>query len=759
MNSLLRTLGHAALAMLLSLPALAFEPGWWWNPAQSGRGFSIESQGSSLFMAGYLYADDGRATWLVSGGPMTDATSYSGPLVSYQGGQSLTGAYQPAAIANGNAGTLTLRFTDPTHATLTWPGGTMAIERFVFGGGGSTFLPETVWWWNPAESGRGFAIEVQGSTLVMAGYMYDAAGNPTWYVSSGPMASATLYRGNWEQYRDGQTLAGAYRPPTAAGSAGSVTLQFTSRTTANLTLPNGRQVALSRFAFAPPVALAPSSALAQQCAAPRPATAINPATRRPYGDKQASVTSENSWIRSFVNETYLWYAEVPPVDPATYAVGTTVPYVQPSNNARSSRVLGSNAAVVEAYFNSQRTPLITASAKPKDQFHFIYPTDVWNALSSAGESAGFGFEVAIVSSAPPREIRVAYSLPGSPAAAAGIARGAQFISVNGINVRTGTDTATLNEGLFSPVAGKAYLFEVLDPGSAIPRLVSLTAGTVTLVPVQNVGTFPAPNESVGYIHFTDHIATAEAQLVDAVSQLAAANNGQGVSDLVLDLRYNGGGLLAIASQLSFMIAGATATNGRVFETLAFNDKNPFGYSPGQAATPFYSTTRGFSTAAGLPLPQLGLARVFVITSSGTCSASEAIINGLRGAGVSVILVGGTTCGKPYGFFPTDNCSTTYFTVQFEGVNNVGFGAFADGFIPGGTGTAANNLPGCVMADDFNHPLGDPAEARIAAALQYRATGACPAITPSSKAGALRGRSYDGQALSRPALRDNSFGLR
>ena len=83
----------------------------------------------------------------------------------------------------------------------------------------------------------------------------------------------------------------------------------------------------------------------------------------------------------------------------------------------------------------------------------------------------------------------------------------------------------------------------------------------------------------------------------------------------------------------------------------------------------------------------------------TCSASESVVNSLRGVGVTVNLVGGATCGKPYGFFPQDNCGTTYFAIQFQGVNQQGFGDYGDGF-----------APTCAVADDFGHALGDPAEA-------------------------------------------------
>src|SRR5207253_6520166 len=140
----------------------------------------------------------------------------------------------------------------------------------------------------------------------------------------------------------------------------------------------------------------------------------------------------------------------------------------------------------------------------------------------------------------------------------------------------------------------------------------------------------------------------------------------------------------------------------------------------------YTQTLGFSAAAGTPLPALDLPRVFVLTGPGTCSASESVLNSLDGVGVQVIQIGATTCGKPYGFYPEDNCGITYFSIQFKGVNAKGFGDYADGFVPAGTGAAG--LLGCQVADDFAHQLGDPAEARLAAALGYAAGQPCPPPT-------------------------------
>jgi carboxyl-terminal processing protease len=260
----------------------------------------------------------------------------------------------------------------------------------------------------------------------------------------------------------------------------------------------------------------------------------------------------------------------------------------------------------------------------------------------------------------------------------------------------------------------------------------MTSASITTVPVQNAHTLPAPNDKVGYLLFNDHIATAEKGLVDAITTLRDA----GITDLVIDIRYNGGGYLDIASELAYMIAGPTATSGKTFEREMFNDKHPTMDPVTRqplTPTPFHDQAFGFSAPRGQALPYLGLHRVFVLTGSGTCSASEAVMNGLAGVDVDVIQIGSTTCGKPYGFYPEDNCGTTYFAIQFQGVNEKDFGDYADGFVPGGV------LHGCAVPDDFKHALGDPAEGRLATALAYLQNGACPegfAAVPTTDAAVI-----------------------
>jgi hypothetical protein len=232
--------------------------GYWWNPAESGRGFVIEVQGATLFMAGFLYDVSGRATWVASTGTMTSSTQYSGSLITYTGGQTLTGAYQPPALAP-SLGTISINFTANNQGTITWPGGTVPIERFDIVAGGSsttqpTGTPQAGWWWNPAESGRGFAFEVQGGQVYLAGYMYDTSGNPIWYLATGAMTNIQLFQGVWQLYGGGQTLTGPYVGPSiVTPDVGGLTLQFTDTANATLTLPGGRQIQFTRFLFAGPI--------------------------------------------------------------------------------------------------------------------------------------------------------------------------------------------------------------------------------------------------------------------------------------------------------------------------------------------------------------------------------------------------------------------------------------------------------------------------------------------------------------------------
>src|ERR1700688_3251055 len=198
----------------------------------------------------------------------------------------------------------------------------------------------------------------------------------------------------------------------------------------------------------------PSSTYVAMCVSPR--TGIDPVSNMAYPDQPGTLLDENNWLRSWTNELYLWYSEVVDQDPSLFAT-------------------------TDAYFMVLKTTAVTASGAPKDKFHFTYTTSQWEALSSSGVQAGYGAQWVLVAAAPPRQILVAYTEPGSPAAGApaSLVRGAEVLTVDGIdavndNTQAGVDA--LNAGLFPVGPNEMHTFVIQDPGpGGAQRTVVLTS--------------------------------------------------------------------------------------------------------------------------------------------------------------------------------------------------------------------------------------------------------------------------------------------
>ena len=313
-------------------------------------------------------------------------------------------------------------------------------------------------------------------------------------------------------------------------------------------------------------------------------------------------------------------------------------------------------------------------------------------------------------------MRILQVFPESPASEAGLARGDRILEINGRTVSDLVQTGQIGTafGASEPGVSSTILFESLNGRQ---QRATLTKRVVTIPTVSLTRTFRVDGRTVGYLFFRNFVNPSFAALDEAFAALKTA----GATELVIDLRYNGGGLVDVATHLASLVGGS-ATQGRIFATFQHNDKN----------TALNEDLR-FETA---PDSTLNLARLFVITTRSSASASELLINSLRPY-LPVIVVGDATYGKPVGQYGFTFCDKVLAPVAFALVNAEGRGDFFDG-IPAD----------CSAADDIDHELGSQDEASLAEALFYVRAGSCRAATTmkTMRAPAPRTRAVGWQSL-------------
>ncbi len=407
------------------------------------------------------------------------------------------------------------------------------------------------------------------------------------------------------------------------------------------------------------------------------------------GSDSCDVASQNVWLQAYMNDRYFWAGIAPSPDPSGYDS-------------------------VESYFEALLYP--GDGVTSADRWSYITDSESYNRFFGDGMTLGYGVFVNGLEATLPLKLR--YVEPLSPAAAAGLRRGDEIVAING---RSAAEVVAADDyTMLSPTAeGELLTLEVRQGG--LPRTVQLAAAIYALVPVPVSTVFTLPSGSkAGYLVLKDFVTQAEAPLATAIAEIRQ----QGATELILDLRYNGGGRVSTANVLASLVAGAS-NNGEVFTRLRYNAKNA-------ASNTDFVLANGSGAA---------FSRVIVLTGARTCSASEMLVNGLK-PHVQVVTLGGTTCGKPYGFNPVQSCGSTFSAVNFETVNALGEGGYVDGI-------SAN----CGVADDFSGELGDATEKLAAAAQGYLSSGVCPAVSDgrTSGFGARRGlRDVPGERLDRRA---------
>lgn len=386
------------------------------------------------------------------------------------------------------------------------------------------------------------------------------------------------------------------------------------------------------------------------------------------------LVSRQSGLRAYFNDWYFWYALSPYPDPGSLPT-------------------------IDAYFNAL---LYTGTDPtfPADRWSYHQSSESFNRFFGAGQTLGYGLFVAglEVMGAPTQPLFVRYIEPQSPAAAAGVTRGDQIVSIDG---RPAADMIAANDfSVLSPQqAGTSIQVVLLN--NAVQRTVTLTSAIFPLTPVPSTRVVTTTaGKKMGYLVIKDMIGQAAPPLAAAFQDFAA----QGITELAIDLRYNGGGLVSVGRDLASFVNPAV-TSAQTYASLLFNAKR----------APLNNSRFVFRT----PANALALTRVYVLQGARTCSASEQVINALRPF-VTVVPIGDTTCGKPVGFIPLEGgCGETYNVVNFETTNARGEGRYFDGF-----------APNCVVAEDFTQPMGADTDPLLVTARNDADGIACP-VTPAS----------------------------
>ena len=424
-----------------------------------------------------------------------------------------------------------------------------------------------------------------------------------------------------------------------------------------------------------------------------PATGGAP-TPTPVTTAGCSLRERQDWAAAQLREWYLFPETLPTaLSPATYAN-------------------------VDDYIDALTA---TARGQGRDR-HFTYLTSIAeeNAYYSSGSSAGFGFRLAYDSAA--GRVFVAESFEGAPALNAGIDRGAEIVAIgtSAANLRTVASimasggAAGVTDALGPTTAGTTRLLRVTD--AAGMRDLTVAKADYTLTPVSSrygAKILDDGGRKVGYINLRTFISTADPALRAAFGQFKAA----GITEVIVDLRYNGGGLVSTA-QLMGDLMGANRATSEVFDYMAFR--------PEKAAE---NETRFFQPRTESIAPT----RIAFIGTGGTASASELVVNAfIPYLHANVALIGTNTYGKPVGQIAIDKaaCDDRLRVIAFATQNAARQGNYFNGLA--GTVEAS-----CRAGDDVAYPLGDPREASTRAALDFLAGRSCTAIAGGPTTLALR----------------------
>lgn len=358
---------------------------------------------------------------------------------------------------------------------------------------------------------------------------------------------------------------------------------------------------------------------------------------------------------------------------------------------------------------------LTAEARAQGiDRYFSYVTTVQeDEAQFQGQNAGFGFRLGLTSD---ERLFLLEAFESAPAGIAGFNRGTEIVEIDdGSGYRTIPEWLAvdpyLEQALGPSEAGVQRGFRYYLRGESVLRETVVTKDEYVLnpIPSQDIEVFSLPGTpGVGYVNFRSFVRTD-----DSEADLRAAFNtfrAQGITDFIIDLRYNGGGLVSVEEDFADLLGAAL--DDELAQIIEFNE-----------ARDDNNVTKYFVAQPESVAP----VRIAFVTTGGSASASELLVNTMKPY-VSVAIVGDDTYGKPVGQsgFEQEGCDTLLRLVTFRTVNANGEGDYYEGLA--GTLDFA-----CAAFDDISYEFGDPAEDSIDTALGWLETGSCPSGGISAKA--------------------------
>ncbi len=376
------------------------------------------------------------------------------------------------------------------------------------------------------------------------------------------------------------------------------------------------------------------------------------------------------------------------VTPATSTIATTDEQARDTLYAYMNQIYFWYKLMPVVNVNDYKDPYTLLEGmryKTLDRWSFVETYAEYQAQNT-GSFVGHGISMGLD---PNYNVRIAQIYKNSPLYGAGVRRGWIVKKLNNTDLAPIfiAKNGTAYNNLIGPsTANVTNTFLFTNPKGKDTTIVSQKA-SFTLNTVIAADTLHLKSGITGHLVFDQFIPPSKAELATAFAYFSQNN----IKDIIVDLRYNGGGDLSVLTNMASYFAGSSKFN-TPFLTLTFNDKNAL-----------YNQTYNYSIVS----TPLSLSRMVVITTRGTASASEDFINGLKPL-LPITTIGDTTNGKPVGMLGYQfRTAYMFWPISFSLVNSVNQGDFYAGFAPAKE-----------VIDDITHDWSDRKEACLKEAIYY-----------------------------------------